>query len=129
MDIRILQYFLTVVREESITRAAEVLNMTQPPLSRQLKELEEELGTQLFIRGRRIKLTEDGMLLRQRAQELVALMEKTRSEFQTAEGTVSGDVYIGCGETEGMRTVVRAIRSIQQAHPQISICPVGILRT
>ena len=81
MDIRVLQYFLAVAREASITKAAESLNMTQPPLSRQLKELEEELGKQLLIRGnRKVTLTEEGMILRKRAEEMVALMEKTKSE-------------------------------------------------
>ena len=79
MDIRVLQYFLAVAREESITKAAEALRMTQPPLSRQLKDLEEELGKQLFIRGsKKVTLTEDGMLLRKRAEELVDLMERQR---------------------------------------------------
>lgn len=79
MDIRTLQYFLAVAREESISGAAEFLHMTQPPLSRQLKELETELGKQLFIRGnRKITLTEDGMILRKRAEEIVALMEKPK---------------------------------------------------
>lgn len=79
MDIRTLQYFLAVAREESISGAAEFLHMTQPPLSRQLKELETELGKQLFIRGnRKITLTEDGMILRKRAEEIVALMKKPK---------------------------------------------------
>ena len=82
MDIRVLQYFLTVAREESITRAAETLRMTQPPLSRQLRDLEEELGKKLLIRGsKKVTLTEDGMLLRKRAEELVDLMEKTKAEL------------------------------------------------
>ena len=95
MDIRVLQYFLTVAREETISGAAEVLHMTQPPLSRQLKELENELGKQLFIRGKRIKLTKDGMLLRKRAEEIVSLMEKTRAEVSASGEAVSGDVCIG----------------------------------
>lgn len=82
MDIRVLQYFLTVAKEENITKAAETLGMTQPPLSRQLKALEVEVGKQLFIRGsKKATLTEDGMLLRRRAEELVELMEKTKSEL------------------------------------------------
>ena len=85
MDIRVLQYFLAVAREESITKAAETLRMTQPPLSRQLKDLEEELGRQLLIRGsKKITLTEDGMLLRKRAEELVDLMEKTKAELASS---------------------------------------------
>ena len=82
MDIRVLQYFLAVAREESITKAAKTLHMTQPPLSRQLKDLEDETGKQLLIRGsKKITLTEDGELLRKRAEEIVALMEKTKMEL------------------------------------------------
>ena len=78
MDIRTLQYFLVITREESITKAAKLLNMTQPPLSRQMKELEEEIGKQLFIRGsKKVTLTDDGLLLKKRAEELVSLLDKT----------------------------------------------------
>ena len=90
MDIRVLQYFLAVAREASITKAAESLNMTQPPLSRQLKELEEELGKQLLIRGnRKVTLTEEGMILRKRAEEMVALMDKTKSEITSSGDNIS----------------------------------------
>ena len=83
MDIRVLQYFLAVAREENITAAAESLHMTQPPLSRQLRELEEELGKTLFIRGKRkITLTQEGLILRKRAEEMIELMEKTTSEIR-----------------------------------------------
>ena len=103
MDIRVLQYFLMVAKAESITKAAELLNMTQPPLSRQMRELEEELGKQLLIRGsKKITLTEDGILLRKRAEELVSLMEKTRSEIMSSDENINGDVYIGCAETEAI---------------------------
>lgn len=101
MDIRVLQYFLAVAREESITKAAETLHMTQPPLSRQLKDLEEELGKQLLIRGsKKVTLTEDGMLLRKRAEEMVDLMEKTKAEISSSEENINGEVYIGGGETD-----------------------------
>ena len=100
MDIRVLQYFLAVAREANITKAAESLNMTQPPLSRQLKELEDELGKQLFIRGSRgITLTEEGMILRKRAEEMVALMEKTKTEISSSGENIHGEIYIGGGET------------------------------
>ena len=106
MDIRVLQYFLAVAREQSISGAAEALHMTQPPLSKQLKALEDELGKQLFVRGsRHITLTREGVLLRRRAEEIVALMERTRDEIRTADEAVTGDVYIGGGETEGMRVI------------------------
>lgn len=113
MDIRTLQYFLAVAREESISGAAEFLHMTQPPLSRQLKELETELGKQLFIRGnRKITLTEDGMILRKRAEEIVALMEKTKAEINASAENITGDIYIGCAETEGMRMLAKIISKI-----------------
>lgn len=99
MDIRSLEYFLAVAQEESITRAAEVLHMTQPPLSREMKALEGELGKQLLIRGsRKVTLTEEGMLLRRRAEELVGLMEKTRMEIQASGELVAGDLHIGGGK-------------------------------
>ena len=119
MDIRVLQYFLTVAREETISGAAEVLHMTQPPLSRQLKELEEELGKQLFIRGKRVKLTKDGMLLRKRAEEIVSLVEKTKAEVSASGEAVSGDVHIGGGETEGMRLIAQTVSDVQKTHPDI----------
>ena len=121
MDIRVLQYFLAVAREASITKAAESLNMTQPPLSRQLKELEEELGKQLFIRGnRRVTLTEEGMILRKRAEEMVELMEKTKAEVSFSGENISGEIYIGGGETEGIRLIAKAAEKIQRKHPGIS---------
>lgn len=121
MDIRVLQYFLAVAREASITKAAQSLNMTQPPLSRQLKELEEELGKQLFIRGnRRVTLTEEGMILRKRAEEMVELMEKTKAEVSSSGENISGEIYIGGGETEGIRLIAKAAEKIQRKHPGIS---------
>ncbi len=120
MDIRVLQYFLAVAREESITKAAERLNMTQPPLSRQLKDLEDELGKQLLIRGsKKVTLTEDGMLLRKRAEELVDLMEKTKAELTSSNENISGDVFIGCGETEGISILAQAAWNLQQEHPLV----------
>ncbi len=120
MDIRVLQYFLAVAREESITKAAESLRMTQPPLSRQLKDLEEELGKQLLIRGsKKVTLTEDGMLLRKRAEELVDLMEKTKAELTSSSENISGDVYIGCGETESISFLARAAQHLQKTYPLI----------
>ena len=121
MDIRVLQYFLALAREASITKAAESLNMTQPPLSRQLKELEEELGKQLLIRGnRKVTLTEEGMILRKRAEEMVALMDKTKSEISSSGENISGEIYIGGGETEGIRLIAKVAERIQKNHPDIS---------
>lgn len=120
MDIRTLQYFLAIAREESITAAAEMLHMTQPPLSRQMKELEDELGKQLFIRGnRRITLTDEGMILRKRAEEMISLMEITRAEITSSGKHLSGDIYIGAGETECIRSMARTIKQIQRKHPGI----------
>lgn len=96
MDIRVLKYFLAVAREESITKAAQALHMTQPPLSRQLKDLEDELGKQLLIRSsKKISLTSDGMLLKKRAEEMVELMEKTKAELSASDDIISGDIYMG----------------------------------
>ena len=120
LDIRVLQYFLAVAREESITKAAESLRMTQPPLSRQLKDLEEELGKQLLVRGsKRVTLTEDGMLLRKRAEELVDLMEKTKAELASSSENINGEIYIGCGETESISFLAQAAQNLQKKHSLI----------
>lgn len=120
MDVRVLRYFLAVAQEESISGAAEYLHLTQPTLSRQLMDLEQELGKKLFIRGsRKVTLTEDGLLLRKRASEIVALVDKTESELHEAEGDVSGDIYIGGGETAAMRLIAQAARDLQEQHPHI----------
>lgn len=122
MDLRTLNYFLAVAREESITKAAEALHMTQPPLSRQIMELEAELGRPLLVRGsRRITLTEEGLLLRERARELIALAEKTKADIAAAENTVAGDITIGAAETAAMRPVIRAARALQKTHPRLTI--------
>lgn len=120
MDIRVLKYFLAVAREESITKAAEFLNMTQPPLSRQLKDLEKELGKQLLVRGsKKITLTEDGMLLRKRAEELVDLMEKTKAELTGSDETIGGDIYIGGGETDAVLSFAATAKELQEKYPMI----------
>lgn len=120
MEFRVLQYFLAIAREETISGAASQLHITQPTLSRQMKELEDELGKQLFIRGnRKITLTEDGMLLRQRGEEIISLVEKTKQEIMLSGTTISGDIYIGSGETEGMRLIARVIQKCQKEYPKI----------
>ena len=120
MDIRVLQYFLAVAREGSITRAAEALHMTQPPLSRQLKDLEDEIGKQLLIRGsKKVTLTEDGILLRKRAEEIVALMEKTKAELSASDESISGDVYIGSGETDAVSAIAETAKDLQGKYPLI----------
>ena len=122
MDIRVLRYFLAVAREESISGAAEALHLTQPTLSRQLMDLEEELGSKLMNRGkknRRITLTEEGMMLRRRAEEIVELADKTLAEFNTAAESISGDIYIGGGETNAMRLIARISKKMQADYPNI----------
>lgn len=120
MDIRVLQYFLAVTREGSITKAAKTLNITQPPLSRQLKELEDELGKQLFIRGsKRITLTEDGMLLQKRAEELIELFEKTKDELRSSDKNINGEIYIGSGETDAFSFLSQAAERLHRKYPLI----------
>lgn len=120
MDLRVLRYFLAVAREESISGAAESLHLSQPTLSRQLMDLEDELGKSLFIRGsRRITLTEHGMLLRKRASEILDLVDKTVSELTAAEDSIAGDIYIGAGETEGVHFLTRTARRLQEQYPLV----------
>lgn len=119
-NIRVLRYFLAVAREQSISGAAELLHVTQPTLSRQLMDLEEELGAKLFIRGnRKISLTEKGMLLRKRATEIIDLVNKTEQEFHAPEELIGGDVYIGGGETDAMGLVAQVAKKLQEDYPQI----------
>lgn len=120
MELRVLKYFLTVAREENITKAANLLHITQPTLSRQLMQLEEELGIKLFHRGRHnILLTEEGMLLRRRAQEIVDLTEKTEKELVHGAETVSGEISIGCGETQNMKPLCEMIAAFQEKYPEV----------
>lgn len=120
MEFRVLKYFLMVAREENITRAAALLHLTQPTLSRQLMQLEEELGVKLFHRSKHsIILTEDGMLLKRRAQEIVSLSDKTVQELSHKEDVLSGEIAIGCGETKSMLFLSEQIRKFQQKYPLV----------
>ena len=120
MDVRVLRYFLTVAREASFSRAADALYMSQPTLSRQIRDLEEELGTTLFVRtNRNVTLTRDGMRLRRRAQEIVELMDRTREEFENLDEDISGDVCIGSGETHAMRALARVAIDVRREHPGV----------
>ncbi len=120
MELRVLEYFLAVAREQSISGAAEYLHLTQPTLSRQLRELEEELGKQLMVRGnRKITLTEEGMLLRRRAEEILELVDRTEKEVMQVDNTISGDIYIGTGETDGVRQIARLANQLQRDYPGI----------
>ena len=120
MEFRVLKYFLTVSREGSITGAANSLHLTQPTLTRQIQELERELGQKLLIRGKyKVTLTPEGMILRKRAQEIVDMVEKTQSEFQALAETISGEIYIGGGESDCMKHIAEIIKEIQVNYPDI----------
>lgn len=125
MELRILQYFLAVAREQSISAAAESLHLSQPTLSVQLKALEEELGKQLLIRGtkgsRKVLLTDEGMILRKRAEEILTLVQKAKSEVQMTDASIAGDVYIGAGETDIIRYFARAAKRMKKAAPTFAI--------
>ena len=123
MEFRILEYFLAVAREQNITAAAESLHISQPALSTQLKALETELGKQLLIRGvkgsRKVILTEEGMLLRKRAEEMVSLMRRTEEEITGSDETIAGNVFIGSGETEIVRLFAKVAKKLQKKYPDI----------
>ena len=121
MEIRVLRYFLTVVREESITKASEVLHITQPTLSRQLAQMEEDIGVKLFDRGtRKIKLTNEGILLRRRAEEILQLVDKTEKELVEQEEQVEGKISIGCGEIAAVQLLPKIIESFRQKYPRVT---------
>ena len=123
MELRVLQYFLAVAREQSISAAAQSLHLSQPTLSTQLKALEEELGKQLFVRGgkgaRKTILTEEGRILRKRAEEILELVHKTENEISISGDSVAGDVYIGAGESQIIRLFARAAQLLQEKHPGV----------
>lgn len=120
MEIRVLRYFLTVVREESITKAAEVLHITQPTLSRQLAQMEEDMGVRLFDRGtRKIVLTDEGILMRRRAQEILELVDKTRNELTSQQEAVEGTVSIGGGDLGAVQILPGMIRSFHEKYPKV----------
>lgn len=121
MDIRVLKYFLAVVREENITRAADILHVTQPTLSRQLSKMEEGLGVQLFLRGKKgITLTEEGLLLRRRAEEIVELADKAERELTEHEELIDGEVSIGSGEMASVQLLPELFRSFKEKYPRVS---------
>lgn len=118
MEFRVLQYFLAVVREENISRAAEVLHVTQPTLSRQMTQLEEELGTKLFIRGRHLALTDAGVMLRRRAEEVAALMDKIESEFE-AQDEIGGVISIGSGGLSASHILPSVMAGFRKKYPKV----------
>lgn len=119
MELRVLVYFLTVVREKTISKAAQVLHLSQPTLSKQLKELEEELGVTLFKRGNRsITLTEDGLYLATRSKEILSLVETTTANLKMND-VISGEIAIGGGETQAFQYIATRIKQLQRVHPEI----------
>ena len=120
MEIRVLRYFLETAREGNMTKAAERLFISQPTMSKQLKELENELGAKLFIRSNySIRLTEAGMLLRDRAEDILSLVAKTEAEFKSLEETNSGDIFVGAPESEAMSLFAEAVHTLQKNYPRI----------
>ena len=120
MELRVLRYFLEVAREGSVTHAAQRLHVSQPTLSRQLKDLEDELGKRLFVRSNySVKLTEEGMLLRKRAEDILEMADKTLAEFKALDEINGGDIHIGCAESNGIAHFIRVIKSLQEKYPRI----------
>lgn len=122
MELRVLRYFLTVAKEQSFTKAAEQLHITQPTLSRQISGLEEELETVLFNRnGRNITLTDEGLLLKRRALEIIDLEDKIVDEFKENEDVVDGVITIGCGEFAAVETLAKIIEGYKRKYPMVQI--------
>lgn len=122
MELRVLQYFLAIAREQSISGAAEFLHVSQPTLSRQIRDMEDELGKQLFIRGnRKITLTEEGMILRKRSEEILGLVKKTEDEIALSDDISEGDIYIGAGETHALHILADSAKELQKNYPNIRI--------
>ncbi|MEB7656714.1 LysR family transcriptional regulator [Mammaliicoccus vitulinus] len=120
MDIRLLRYFIAVAHEQNISAAAKSLHITQPTLSRQLSDLEEALNTALFIRGnRKITLTEEGLFLLSKAKEIVELVDKTEANFNQPEALISGEIYIGGGETEAISFIADTLKDLKKDYPSI----------
>lgn len=122
MELRVLRYFLTVAKEQSFTKAAEQLHITQPTLSRQLASLEDELGTTLFNRGgHSVTLTDAGLLLKRRALEIIDLEDKIVDEFTANEGAIEGVITIGCGEFAAVETLAKIIGNYKEKYPMVQI--------
>ena len=120
MEIRVLRYFLAIAREGSITNAANFLHVTQPTLSRQIKDLEDELEKKLFVRGsHNMSLTREGIIFYKRAEEIISMVDKTEAEFKTMEDSIAGDIYIGGGETEAIKLIAEVISELRENYPNI----------
>lgn len=121
MELRVLRYFLAVAREGSFTKASNVLHVSQPALSKQIMDLEGELDCRLFVRGSHsVRLTEDGFLLKRRAEEILEIEERTISEFSHNRSDVSGKIYIGAGETNGIKAVAEVAKQLREKYPAIT---------
>lgn len=121
MEIRVLRYFLAIIKEGGITQAANSLHITQPTISRQIKELEDELGKQLFIRHKKgqIELTQEGLMLQNRAEEIIAMVDKTESDFRYLSDMIEGDIYIGGAESQAFSHIAQLTKTIQSHYPKI----------
>lgn len=122
MELRVLRYFLEVAREGSVTQAAERLHISQPTLSKQLKDLEGELGKKLFVRGSHdVKLTDEGMLLRKRAEDILNMADKTLEEFKSLGEFTGGDVWVGCAESDGIKHLARCYMALLERYPGLRL--------
>ena len=120
MEIRVLRYFLAIAREENMTRAAERLHISQPSLSKEIRKLEEELGHTLFIRtNKSMRLNDEGMLLRKRAKDILAMVDKTAEEFSQLDNIVGGEIRIGCAESCLIRYLARSIKAFKEQYPHL----------
>lgn len=120
MELRVLKYFLEIAKNGNMTRAAEILHVVQPTLSKQIQELEDELGRKLFTRSRKgLELTEEGLILKERAAEIVALADKTAEEFKSLDEIVGGDIHIGCAEADGFKYFVQILQELQKKYPRL----------
>lgn len=120
MEIRVLRYFLEVARRGSITKAAEAVHVSQPSLSKQIKDLEYELGKKLFKRSNySVKLTDEGLLLKRRAEDILAMVSKTTSEFKALTDITGGDIYIGCAESHLIGQLAQKIKVFKAAYPNL----------
>ena len=120
MEIRVLKYFLAIANQGSITAAANSLHLTQPTLSRQIQDLEKELKQKLLIRGKyKVTLTPEGLMLKKRAEEIIEMVEKTKAEFNSISDIISGDIYIGCGETDSMKYIAEIMKELRDEYPNI----------
>ena len=118
MEIRVLRYFLEIAREGNMSRAAERLHVTQPTLSKQMKDLEQELGKKLFRRGSfSVSLTDEGMLLRKRAEDILEMVDKTLDEFKALDPVLGGEVYIGCAESYQIKYLAQTIKAFKEKYP------------